>query len=157
VHESGAATVVTDDQVAGLRAFLADDEAEWLRLFERPDPVDADEGFAVLVAAALQAAARRRWDERSTLADIVRFVAGLRSSDPDTEAEVDPRGAEALIRVALGDTAVGPLNDAAKRTQVHVLRRLIDDEQLDDAGLDEFLSQARVLADRISRSGGPAD
>jgi hypothetical protein len=145
--------MVTDEQMAGLRAFLAEDEAEWDRLFEGTEPVDADEGFALIVAAAFVTAARRRWGGAAPRAGIVGVVARMRSRDSEIADRIDPRDAERLLQAVLEDPAAArDLDPRAKGAQVPLLRQLVDELEFDDADLDEFLAQARSLADQMSHA-----
>jgi hypothetical protein len=145
--------VVTDSQVAGLRAFLVDDDAEWNRLFEGPDPADASQDFAALTAAAFVTAVRRCWPDGAARPSIIGVVARMRSRVSEIADHVDPRVAERLIEAALGDIAAAQdLDPRAKGAQVPLLRQLVDEAEFDDAGLDEFLAQARSLADQMSHA-----
>jgi hypothetical protein len=143
--------VVTDEQVAALRASLVGDLDEYERLCAASDPVDFQAGFSALVTTAFVEAAGRRFGKDRMVADVVRFVALTRArklEDPDL---LDPRGAESLIRAALGDSmAIADLDDEAKaRGQVILLHTLIDEARLDGAGRDEFLDRARERAERL--------
>jgi hypothetical protein len=97
---------VTDDQVAALRAYLtacddaeADDaEARFLAL-AKTDQLDE---ISALVYCTFVAAVRRRFSPTWTSADLVRFVADVRSSSPQAAALISPSGAENQLRGALG-------------------------------------------------------
>jgi hypothetical protein len=144
---------ITDDQMAGLRAFLTDDDSEWGRLFEGPNAVDAEDGYALMFAAAFTTAVRGRWSVDTPKAEVIRFVATTRSRFRELADEIDPLAAEALIQAALGDvTAAQDLDPRAKGAQVPLLRQLVDEAEFDDADLDEFLAQARTLADQMSHA-----
>jgi len=65
-------------------------------------------------------------------------------------AELDPDVAERVIRVVLEDAPVDDLSrDAITGAQLLLLIGLIADAQLDDEGLDQFLAEARKLADQL--------
>jgi hypothetical protein len=69
---------VTDDQVAVLPAYLADDMAEHRQLYARLDRETARIGYVAPVTAAFITAVSRRFAQEST-ADVIGFVADLRS------------------------------------------------------------------------------
>jgi hypothetical protein len=108
-------------------------------------------GYGELVYAAFVAAVRRRFSPTWTLPKVIRFVAAARADLLQDGIEIDPRTAETLIRRALGDGIATRLEEEARvRAQIFLLIQLIDDEGLDDAGLDAFLAQARSLADQLA-------
>jgi hypothetical protein len=86
---------VTDDQVAALRAYLSarsdvaatDAERQFITL-SRTGRLDA---VGTLVCGAFAAAARRRFRPTWTSPEIVRFVAGFRSSEPARSSSCSPR------------------------------------------------------------------
>lgn len=139
---------VTDDQVAALRAYLADDLDQHRQLYARLDRQAARSGYAGLLAAAFFEAVNRRFAQDGTAADIIEFVADVRSRSQALGEAIDPRTAERLIRAALTDEDLDDLDDNAKGSlYVVLLAGLIGDEQLSQDGLDEFLAEARKLAD----------
>jgi hypothetical protein len=99
-------TPVTDDQVAALRAYLtardddqADDaEARFLTL-AKTNQLDE---ISALVYCTFAAAAQRRFSPTWTSADLVRFVADVRSSSPQAAAPISASAAENQLRGALG-------------------------------------------------------
>lgn len=139
---------VTDEQVATLRAQLAGDVEKHERLLEQLDRVAAATGYSALIAAGLFEAAYRRFAKNGTVADVVEFVADVRTRSEDVARDLDPVVAERVIRAALGD---GRLDDLDDRTvisaQVILLAGLIGDEQLDEAGLDAFMAEVRATAE----------
>lgn len=140
---------VTDDQVMALRAYLAGDFDTHKRLFRQLDRTSARVGYPALVTAAFCEAVERRFAESGTASDVIEFIGEVRSrhlKDPD---EIESRVAERVILSVFTDEEVGDLDAKVKyRTQLILLLPLIDDEQLDDAGLDAFLGEARKLADQ---------
>lgn len=144
--------MVSDEQVAALRAFLAlqPDTAE--QLTKQLVETGHLEGYGELVYAAFVTAVRRRLSPTWTIPDVIRFVATARARLLKNEIEIDPRTAEILMRGALGDGIVAELEEEARtRAQIFLLGEMAVDEQLDDAGLDAFLATARVLADQLRR------
>jgi hypothetical protein len=144
--------VVSDDQVAALRAFLALEPYETERLTKQLVETDRLEGYGELVYAAFVAAVRRRFSPTWTVPDVIRFVGTARARLLNDEIEIDPRTAEILMRRALGDGIVAERDEEARtRAQIFLLGEMVVDEELDDDGLDEFLATARVLADQLTR------
>lgn len=142
---------VTQEQVATLRAHLAGDFDEYNRLWTKLDRKSADSGYITLIAAAFFEAVDRRFAKAGTNSDIIEFVGSVRSRFDETGDDVDPYAAETLIRAALGNDSGAELDDdTVVSTQVTVLTALILDEHLDDAGLDQFMNDARRIADEWS-------
>jgi hypothetical protein len=149
--------MVSDEQVAALRAFLAldADEAEFLthRLVES----NRLEGYGELVSAAFAAATRRRFSSGWKIADVIRIVASVRGRLINEGIEMDTRAAEVLMRRALGEKIAVELDEeVSARAQIFLLSELTLDEGLDDAELDTFLATARKLADRLPNRGRQA-
>lgn len=138
---------VTDDQVAVLRAYLADDMDEHRHLYAQLDRETARVGYVALVTAAFVTAVNQRFAAGSGT-DVIEFVADLRSRSAALAESIDPGAAERLIRAVLDeeDTDLGGTDMG--RLIIVLLAGLIGDRQLSAAGLDEFLAGARELADR---------
>jgi hypothetical protein len=134
---------VTDIQLAALRACL--DGAQ-----STADPVgqiDRRElrGLGYLSYAAFVIAVRRRFGSPWTNADIVRYVANVRSHAPDGD-DIDPLAAENLIRQALGGSSRSVNDDPS--VQAILLSCLAADEgALGRVGIDDLMASARKLAD----------
>lgn len=139
---------VTNDQIAALRASLLLDEAQardWRDWLIRSRGLD---GFGELVYAAFVLAVRRRFAPAWTRADVVRCVGSVRARGP-AEDDIEPLAAESLILRALGrDMPPGADEQAKAAAQAVLLVALVADLGLDDAALDQFLDQARALADQ---------
>jgi hypothetical protein len=147
-EEPGA--VVSDEQVASLRAFLALEPDEGLRLTNNILQAGDVDGYGALIYAAFVIAVRRRFKPTWSISDLVRLVAAVRIRLLDDEIEIDPRVAETLMRRALGDTVTGELAEEARaRAQIFLLVELVLDEDLDDRELDDFLVMARTMADHM--------
>jgi hypothetical protein len=139
---------IGDDQVATLRAHLAGEFEEYERRWEQLDKEAARTEYTALVAAAFFEAVDRRFAKDGTVADVIDFVGDVRSRSEELSDAIDPRIAERLIRHALGDGSIGDIGDETMgSTQMLLLVALIADEQLDDAGLDEFMTEVRAVAD----------
>jgi hypothetical protein len=147
-EEPGA--VVSDAQVASLRALLAFEPDEGVRLTKHLLQTGDVDGYGELIYAAFVIAVRRRFSPTWTIPDLVRLVATIRVRLLNDDIEIDPRVAETLMRRALGDTVAGELDEEARaRAQIFLLVELILDEDLDDTDLDEFLVMARTMADQL--------
>jgi hypothetical protein len=142
--------VVTDEQVATLRAQLAGDFDEHKRLYGRLDRAAAQTGYTALIAGAFYEAVERRFAESGTSAEVVGFVGDVRSRSSQAGEKIDPRTAERLIRAVYTDEEIDDLDaETVIRTQMLILAALVADEQFDGAELDDFVTKARKLADRL--------
>jgi hypothetical protein len=142
---------VTDDQVAALRAQLADDVEEHRRLLAQLNLDSGGTAYTALIDAAFFEAAERRFGTGSTMAGIIEYVADVRARSDRVAEAVDARTAERLIRgVFKDDESIRDLDPKAAFTAKQiVLSALIADEHLDDAGLDKVMAEARKLADQL--------
>jgi hypothetical protein len=142
---------VTDEQVAALRAQLADDVEEHRRLLAGLDLDSGGRAYIALIDAAFFEAAERRFGTGSTMADVIEYVADVRARSQRVADGVDARTAEQLVRKVFSDSPGEKLDSKAALTAKQVLlSALIADEHLDDAGLDTVLADARKLADRLA-------
>lgn len=138
---------VTDEQVAPLRAQLSGNLEEHQRLFAQLD-AGAHRGYRKLVTAAFSIAAERRFPPGTTASDVVTFVSAARSRT-ERLAEIDPRTAERIIRAVISTEKIDDIDPQASfETQILLLAVMTTDAQYSAAGLDEFLLEARKLADQ---------
>ena len=93
---------VTDDQVAALRALLVDDMDRHRQLFGQLDRTEARKGYPALVTAAFGVAVERRFGQHYQPAEIVTFVADVRSRSDRLARELDPDVAERVVNAVLG-------------------------------------------------------
>ncbi|TYB46630.1 hypothetical protein [Actinomadura chibensis] len=149
-------TVVTDDQVAALRAQLAGQGDEHRRLLNRLDPEAANIGYTALVTGAFFEAVRRRFLKDGKPADdaeIIDFVSSVRLRLEEEEDRLDPNVAEIMIKVALGKLPVEARKDISGdvgyRSQILLVAGLVGDAQLTSDELDDFLRKARFFADEL--------
>lgn len=138
---------VTDDQVAVLRAYLADDMDEHRQLYARLDRETARVGYVALVTAAFITALSQRFGPGST-AEVIQFVADLRSRSGALAESIDPSAAEHLIQAVLNDEDTDLGSQDLGGLMIVLLAGLIADRQLSAGELDDFLAGARKLADR---------
>ncbi len=141
---------VSADEVATLRAYLSGNMDEYRRMQQQLDPVAARSGYSALIAAAFFEAVDRRFARLgTTTADIIKYVGDVRARSARVSDALDPRAAERVIRHALGDGSIRDLDhDIVIGVQIVILSALIADERLDDSGLDQFMAEARKLADQ---------
>jgi hypothetical protein len=140
---------VTDKQAAVLRAQLANKLDEHKQLFRQLDWPTEGVPYTTLIDAGFFEAVDRRFGTGSTPADVIAYVGDVRARLGDAADAIDPSAAERLILKILGQGSASDLDaKVAFTAKQFLLAALIADEQLDDAGLDEFLAQARKLADQ---------
>jgi len=112
-------SAVTADYVAALRASLIGDEQTFTRLSTELQAREGGEHsgdiYSALTGMALFIAARRRFPNGYTGADVVRFVGHVRATFADSANDIDPRVAERTLRGALGDAAAAENLDKAVR------------------------------------------
>ncbi|MDN3355114.1 hypothetical protein [Actinomadura sp. DC4] len=139
---------VTANQVAALKAYLTGDFDSHKRLFGQLDRTAAQTGYTALLTAAFFEAVDRRFAPDGKTADVVEFVADVRTRHLTDADEIDPRAAERLILAIFTDEEVDDIDTETKvSTQIILLYALIVDARLDDAQLDGFLVEASKLAD----------
>jgi hypothetical protein len=137
---------VGDDQVAALRALLNKDFDEHKRLTRLLDD-DGMRDYMALVTAAFLEAVDRRFENASIPSAVVEYVGQVRSRNPKAAEAVDPVIAERVLLKALGQGSLSDLSGRdIRRAQNLLLPILVDDEHLDDAGIDAILAAARKLA-----------
>jgi hypothetical protein len=139
---------VTDEQVAPLRAQLTGHLDEHRRLIAQLDDSALNNGYRRLVTAAFCIAAERRFPPGATASDVIQFVGDFRARTERTE-EIDPRMAERIIRTVISDEDTEDINPRTSwEIQVLLLAAMTTDARYDAAGLEEFLGEARKLADQ---------
>jgi hypothetical protein len=139
---------VAADQVATLRALLAGDFEEHQRRREQLDRDGRRPGYLALVEAACFEAIDRRFADDSKTTDVIEFVAEVRAQSENLSRDLNPNVAERLIRAVLGQGSIDDLDDKTRfGTEIILLGALVAERSLDDAELDEFLAEARKLAD----------
>jgi hypothetical protein len=140
---------VTDQQVATLRAQLAGHADEHKQLLRQLDWSTEGPAYTALIDAGFFEAVDRRFSAGTTDADVIEYVGDVRSRFDEAAEAIDPQTGERLILKALGRGSAADLDPKTAFWARHfLLAALIADEQLDDAGLDEFLGEARKIADQ---------
>jgi hypothetical protein len=145
-------TSVTDEYVAALRAMLTGD-GDYDRLsaeLQARDGARSGDVISALTGMGLSIAARRRFSNGWTNADVVRLVAQVRVRFDDVTGDIDPQVAEGTLRGALGDAAAAEsLDKSAMAVAVPaILSVLLDQQGISGAAeTDAFLTDVRPLAD----------
>jgi hypothetical protein len=140
---------VTDNVVAPLRAQLSGKLEEYLQLYAELDPVSKRTAYRALVSAAFFTAVERRFGKSGSDGEVIEFVSDVRSRSDDAADKIDPRTAERIIRAVYTSEQIDDIDPKTSwRVQLLLLVGLISDEQLDAGGLEDFLTQARRLADQ---------
>jgi hypothetical protein len=141
---------LTDKQVAPLRAQMAGNLEEHRRLLAQLDPAEIQNPYRQLVSAAFCVAAERRFPEGSSRSDVINFVANARSRT-ERFGEVDPQVAERVILAVVGSERIGDIDPKTSfEAQMLLLAAFTADAKYDAAGLEDFLADARKLADQWS-------
>ena len=139
---------VTNEQEAALHAQLAGEFDEHSRLMDELDPVAARTGYSALVSAAFCLAAEQRFPEGTPAAAVIEYVGDVRSRT-ESAAKIDPVTAERVILAVVTDEEIDDIDRRTSfQTQLVLLAALIADAHLDASGLEEFMLQARNLADQ---------
>jgi hypothetical protein len=145
---------IRDEHLNPLRLFLMEDP-------NGLDPFDSDpddpsvRAERWLFAMAVPVAVRRRFGDRYTREQIIRFVADLRISMGEHANEVSPRVAEELIRMALNDISPDDVYLTNRDPQLDLMASITILEQLrvenviNDNEMDEFLQQTKEYAQQM--------
>src|SRR5262249_45019012 len=125
-------------------------EEVWVRQHEQLLEDGCLDDYGALVYSAFVTTVRRRFSPTWTQASVIRFVADVRAALAEEPGAINPVAGENLIRRALGDTVRDDIDQETKaRTQLMLLDALIAEAGLDGAGLDQLLSEARMMADQL--------
>lgn len=144
---SGAKPTISDVHVALLRAEIDGDADAARRACEQVAAQHAEDGFGALTQAAFVITARREFAPTWSRPEVIRYVAVVRTLFSEKPDLLNPSVAENELRNALGESLPPWPDDTARATaQLILLTALVQTLQLDDAGVDELLSQARELA-----------
>lgn len=95
--------MVTELHVDTVRAFLAYDLDEHVRLVEQIEREGSTDAYGLFFKVVFERAVRRKFGSKATRGDIIRFVADIRAKRPRVADEFDILIAERLLRGMLGD------------------------------------------------------
>jgi MoxR-like ATPase len=139
---------VSDEVLATLRTGLSGNAEAHLSRWNRLG-ASARIGYRALVSAALAEAAGRRFASADPAAEVIEYVARVRSSSGLVAGQVDPLSAERLILSACaGGDADGIDPGIALRTRLVLLAGLVAEAGMAGAALDQLLGAAREVADQ---------
>lgn len=114
-------------------------------------------GLAMLLYAAFVIAARRKFGPQWTRAEVISYVARLRTELQSEEPGlVDPLTAEDELRAALGEPVTGTHETGfVAAARLFIMLDIVVDLNLDDEALTDLLNQARHNADQMLERIGP--
>ncbi|GAB3429376.1 hypothetical protein [Flindersiella endophytica] len=138
----------TDEQVATLRAFLTEDREEYDRIWSSLVDGGEKEGYFRLLLVAFTEAVRAQFRGK-TRGDMVEWIADLRASQ-DPGGRIDPGVAERLVLWVFGKGSTDGIDfNTEAEHQMMLLFFLLEEQGLDEPGLDAFLTKVRGLTDEI--------
>ena len=142
---------VTGLEMAMLRAHIAGEDEEAQRLFGQQLAASGDAGgLAVLVTAAFEIAARRKFAAGWSRAAVIRYVGRVRALLSQRPGLLDPRVAEDELSSALsGQAPAAREAGAVAAARLFLLDTLIASLNLDDDAIDSLLDEAGDAADRM--------
>jgi hypothetical protein len=142
---------VTDLEMAVLHAQITGNDEPARRAFSEELAVSGDlSGLAALVHAAFVVAARRKFGSPWSRAEVIRYVARVRTLLSERPALLDPLTAEDELRSALGEpvTATHEVG-AVAAARLSLLLALVASLDLDDEAVANLLGQAKDIANRM--------
>lgn len=141
--------VITEVQVATLRAQLAGQGEEHQRLSSRLTTPEDREGYELLLAIGFFEAINRRFQAKAGALDndaVIDFIANLRNRTPEVAERLDPAVARRMILHALGKGDIDGIDENTKlSSQILILGGLIADWAPTEAELDAFMSKIRSI------------
>lgn len=142
---------VSADQVAAIRAYLSGNQEEFRRLNRALDTSKAaSRSYQALIAATFIEAVERRFNERTTRAEVIDYVADLRSRNDDAAEELDPDKAERMIMTVIADEDVDDLSgDERVKLEMILMAGFIADAGFDEVELEAFLEKARAFGNEL--------
>jgi hypothetical protein len=144
---------VTAQSVAALRAQLTGDSS-FQRLVREFSSQDDRVSYSALQYAAFLEAVRRRFTKETETADVIEYVADVRSRFDASAEAIDPTVGELLILEALGrEEADGIASKTSAAARMFLLTALIADERLDAPAIDRVIARAKWGADHLLNSG----
>ena len=142
---------VSDIHMLLLRAYLDGEDEVASKAREQLAGPNAMDGLAELVHAAFVVAAQRKFSPTWSSAQIIRFVAYVRSFLSDRLELLDPLAGELELRRALGEPIpTPPVIGARAAALLILLDAMVQSLGLDDEAIWDLLHQAR---DNVQRHG----
>lgn len=150
---------IRDEHVAALHSLLKGEPDAWeLSQITESEAI----AYTVTLYAAFSVAVRRKFSPIYSVSQVIRFVADMRIRLRDDANIVHPRVAEEMIREALGDPTLEsmdlPDGETVIAAEAAILLALLDEAELDEAGLEEFIKDSTEFAREwiAMRQGGPS-
>ncbi|GAA4227821.1 hypothetical protein GCM10022254_16440 [Actinomadura meridiana] len=145
---------VTDGQAAALHALLSGQLEEHSRIIGQLDKATINVGYRALLAAGFFEAVERRFivdGEEADNAAIIDFVASIRARTDKGPDVIKPDVAERMISHVLDrEPSISDIDgDTAVEHQVALLMELINDAQLSESALTEFIAKVRADVDEM--------
>jgi hypothetical protein len=140
-----------------LRAMLTGDAPTFHSLTGRLGQDHDDGRFGALMTAAFIIAVRRHFTPGYTTRDVIRLVAQIRAGSTEAASQIDPAGAERVVRAALGEpVSTAGIDDTTKAViQSTTLIFLISSQDPSPQDVDAFLTEAQREADRLIHQATP--
>ncbi|MFV2021514.1 hypothetical protein [Micromonospora sp. LOL_023] len=108
---------------------------------------DGWDGFPRFLASLFFIAVDSRFSDATPSGEIIRFVASLREDLSHGGPDIDPIGAEALIRSVLSPAIDYDLTpEMVTKIQAATMYKIFSEGDLSDAELDEILAEATEFA-----------
>jgi hypothetical protein len=135
---------ITDVDVAALKALLVNDLEENGRLRRDRGEDGVRSGYLPLLTGAFMEAVTDRFSNASQ-GEVIRWIAEQRARREDNDL-LDPMIAERLILWVFGKASTDDLDASTDFAhQAMLLASLVDERDLDETELDEFLERARLF------------
>ncbi|MFG2085007.1 hypothetical protein [Spirillospora sp. NPDC048824] len=146
--------MITDRQVAMLRAQLTGRMTDFQQLVNRMDSKQETDSFDALVTAAFFEAVHRRFMDAGKPAgdaEVIEFVVAARKRSENAPDIVPPDVGEMIINLALGklplDANRNVDNNTSFKAKIFLLQVLVGDEEFTEPELEEFLARIREMAE----------
>ncbi|TQM68555.1 hypothetical protein FHX41_2204 [Actinomadura hallensis] len=136
---------VRGEHVVALRSLLKGEPGSWepFQVAESPEEAIA---YTAMLYGAFKVAVWRKFSPTYSTPDVIRFVADMRIAYGRDVSPIHPHVAEQLILEALGNPAaesyVPPDAESVIGVEAAVLDTLLHEENLDEAGLEEFIEDS---------------
>lgn len=138
---------ISGGMVTAMRAYLGALHADSNDEFHEPvRKAGRGEGLDLLLLAAFTVAARRRFAPAWYPADVIRYIAEIRSSTSEMAGMLNAMVAENQLRAALGQQ-VSSVPDAETRMRAQMILLIALTADYSEKDLDTFMTDARAVAE----------
>ena len=129
------------------KTLIRGDIAEHERITAELDQRNDWQGYAEFVGAAFFLAIERRFPQRPDRGAVIRLVAEAREKFDENADLIDPIAAETLVLTALGEASASGLDGKTiGKVETLLVHKILMDENLDDARLNEFFLETEQLS-----------